>query len=64
MTANRSFQFRQASLVPLCGWVWVFAAFLHEAPLLIEPWTLTVKPGSIGEGSFAQSSAWMAELAS
>ncbi len=29
MTANRSFQFRQASLVPLCGWVWVFAAFMR-----------------------------------
>ena len=31
MTANRSFQFRQASLVPLCGWVWVFAALVWPA---------------------------------
>ena len=31
MTANRSIQFRQASLVPLCGWVWVFAALVWPA---------------------------------
>ena len=29
MTGNRSFQFRQVSLVPLGGWVGLFAAFMR-----------------------------------
>ena len=31
MTANRSFQFRQAILVPLCGWACVFVALVWPA---------------------------------